>query len=179
LGRYRFQFLSEDYAMPQGVPLLAILRAIVLSICFISSGAVTAAGIMVKEGWSLPLPPTSPNGAVYLTIHNHGEMDKLISATSPRAEKVEFHTIVHENDLMKMHRLESIEVPMHGQVEFTPGVLHVMLMGLTEPLVDGQHFPLLLMFEKFGEVEVMVNITESAGGSMDHSSHSTSSSSAE
>ena len=52
-----------------------------------------------------------------------------------------------------------------------PSHLHVMLMGLTEPLVEGQSFPLTLNFERAGSIEVKVMIfvpDESGDGTMQH-----------
>jgi copper(I)-binding protein len=42
------------------------------------------------------------------------------------------------------------------KVEFAPGGLHVMLMGLKRPLKEGQVFELELLFEVAGRVTVRV-----------------------
>jgi copper(I)-binding protein len=43
--------------------------------------------------------------------------------------------------------------------------MHVMLMGLKEPLVEGKFFPLTLNFERAGTVEVTVTVAEPDGQS--------------
>lgn len=113
--------------------------------------------------WSRAMPPSAPTGAVYFVLNNPGDQpDRLISAQTPRAEKVEFHRHVHKGDVMRMERMDFVEIPAHGAVTFEPGGNHVMLFGLSQPLVAGEHFPLTLNFEKAGEVAVEVPIQDQA-----------------
>ena len=49
-----------------------------------------------------------------------------------------------------------------GEARFEPGGNHVMLFGLTQPLVAGERFPLTLQFEKAGKVVVEVAIEAEA-----------------
>ena len=39
-----------------------------------------------------------------------------------------------------------------------PGGFHLMLIGLKEPLIQGQSVPLTLRFERAGEVQVMLAV---------------------
>jgi copper(I)-binding protein len=49
-----------------------------------------------------------------------------------------------------------------------PGGDHVMLMGLKQPLKEGESFPLILTFEKAGDVQVTVKVEKAgATGAMD------------
>jgi copper(I)-binding protein len=76
---------------------------------------------------------------------------------------------------MKMRELpDGIAVPAQQTVELKPGGLHVMLMGLKHPLVEGETFPLTLEFEHAGTLEVEVTIAgiaarDTGHGGMDHS----------
>ena len=66
-----------------------------------------------------------------------------------------------EGEVMKMVPLENgVEVPAHGSAELKPLGMHVMLMGLRQPLKEGDTFPLTLVFEKQGEVPIKVNVTQ-------------------
>jgi copper(I)-binding protein len=99
------------------------------------------------------------NGAAYLSIKNTGaHADRLIGAKAAVSKRAELHTHLHENGVMKMRPVDAIEVPANGMAMLKPGGDHVMLMGLTAPLVEGQTFPLTLVFEKAGEIEVMVSV---------------------
>ena len=59
---------------------------------------------------------------------------------------------------MKMEKLDVVEVTADSPVVFEPGGHHVMLMGLDDPLIEGESFPMTLVFEKAGPVEVTVAI---------------------
>ena len=153
--------------------LLVILIAALVTILAIILGTASPAlagdvmkgDIHVMKPWSRPLPPVSPNGAAYVTIMNMGSApDRLVSVATPAAERAELHTHSMQGGMAKMRRLESVDVGPGETVVFEPGGHHIMLMGLTTPLVEGKTYPLTLRFERAGEVEVEVMVTESEGG---------------
>ena len=122
---------------------------------------VQAAGaeLAVSQAWSRAMPPSAPTGAVYFVLENRGEQpQRLVGAQTTRAEKTELHTHVHQNDMMKMQQIESVEVPASGKVEFKPGGNHLMMFGLKQPLVAGESFPITLQFENGGEITTEVSI---------------------
>ncbi len=134
--------------------------------------------IQVSTAWSRELPPTAPVGAAFLSIENHSEQpDRLISANSSIAEVTELHAHIHQGDVMRMVKVEAIDVPAHGQLILEPGGYHVMLIDLKKPLVAGEQLPLTLQFEHGGQVDVIVDIKSSDAGTsaeqdeMDHSEH--------
>ena len=137
-----------------------ILSALLLPLTSISAHEYRVGDIVVDHPWARPLPSVSVNGAAYIKIHNMGESDRLVSARSPAAEHVEVHTHLHENGVMKMRKLEGLDVPKGETVMFKPGGLHLMLLGLTQPLVEGESFPVTLQFEKSGALEVVVKIEQ-------------------
>ena len=57
-----------------------------------------------------------------------------------------------------MREVAVLHVDANQAVEFAPNGMHVMLMGLKKPLVEGQKFQLDLLFEVAGprRVEVVV-----------------------
>lgn len=100
-------------------------------------------------------------GAVFMMIHNNSETDdRLIGAASPAAKKAELHTHVEEaGGLMRMIAIEGgIPLPAGEMHELARGGDHVMLMGLTAKLADGDTIPLTLIFEKAGEVTLEVPV---------------------
>ncbi|OBU87797.1 copper chaperone PCu(A)C [Chromobacterium subtsugae] len=127
--------------------------------------------IHIGHPWSRAMPATSPTGGVYLSLKNQGKTeDKLVSASTPRAEAAELHTHVNDNGVMRMRKVEGGVAIAPGQtVKFAPGSYHVMLMGLKQPLNKGDHFPLTLKFEKAGSVTVDVVVQD--GGEGDSHSH--------
>jgi copper(I)-binding protein len=126
----------------------------------------------IMSPWSRPLPAVSVNGAAYMTLMNKGSVpDTLISISTPAAKKAELHKHTMEGGLMRMRPAGAIEIAPGASAVLQPGGLHIMLMELTQPLVEGNSFPLTLNFERAGSVEVKVMISdpEATGhGNMKH-----------
>src|SRR5690606_850663 len=108
--------------------------------------------------WARASAGTARNGAVYLVVENSGDADRLIAADGAIAERVELHTHIMEGDVMKMRRVEAVDIPSHGSAALQPSGNHVMLLGLRQPLKEGQRFPLTLTFERAGTVTVEVAV---------------------
>ena len=137
--------------------------------------AVSADSVTVKDVWARATAGGATAGAAYATLSSAGGAgDRLVSALSPVAGKVELHTMSMEGDVMRMRQVPSIDVNPGATVELKPGGLHIMLLDLKAPLKVGDTFPLTLMFEKSGAktLEVQVRpIGASSGaphGSMQH-----------
>lgn len=119
----------------------------------------TLGEISIGDPWARPLPAVSKNGAVYMTLRNGGGgTDRLVSAWTPVAERVEIHTHVHQDGMMMMRQVRMIELPGGGGATLEPGGLHLMLFGINSPMTEGNEFPMTLRFDRAGEVEVTVKV---------------------
>jgi copper(I)-binding protein len=115
--------------------------------------------IEVGDVRAAPTPPVAGVGAVYLRITNHGaKSDSLMAIESPAAAKVEIHRSTLAEGVMQMRAVGSLECPPHGTVNIEPGALHIMLIGLKQPLVAGSSFPLTLKFREAGMLVVQVSV---------------------
>ncbi|MCA3278249.1 MAG: copper chaperone PCu(A)C [Roseomonas sp.] len=143
-------------------------RALGALMLTLPAGAVLAHGEITKGDIAITNPWTraagaNANGAGFMTLKNNGSTgDRLISATSAGARVVELHTHIREGDVMRMRPVADIPIPPGQTVQLRPGGLHIMLIGLTEPLRQGATLPLTLRFERAGEVQVTLGV-ESAG----------------
>ncbi|WP_299871101.1 copper chaperone PCu(A)C [uncultured Sulfitobacter sp.] len=133
------------------------------------------AEIMVKDAYARSSTPNSKTGAAFMMVMNHGDADdRLIAASSDIAKRVELHTHMEdENGVMKMTELEDgMAIPAGGAHHLKRGGDHVMFMGLTQSLVQGEEITITLTFEKAGEVDVTIpvdNDRKPTHGGMDHS----------
>lgn len=117
------------------------------------------------------------SGGVFFMIHNNTATDdRLVGARTDLARKVELHT--HKEDaagVMAMVEIEGgVALPSGEMHAFERGGDHVMLMGLTAELKDGDVIPLTLVFESGAEVALEVpvdNVRKPGAGMMDHSGH--------
>lgn len=134
--------------------------------------------LTIGHPWARASAGPVRNGAAYLTVHNAGDADSLVAISGDVAERAELHTHLMEGDVMKMRRVDAVEVPAGGTAALEPGSFHVMLIGLAQPLKEGESFPLTLTFRDAGEVTVEVKVeavgsmgpAEMEHGSMDHGS---------
>ncbi len=113
--------------------------------------------LTVEDARARILLPSRP-GAAWLTIRNGGEADRLVGAESPAAARVELHTHIHEGGVMMMRKVEGIDVPAGGAAALEPGGDHLMLFGLKAGLKTGDRFPLTLLFEKAGRIDVEMRV---------------------
>lgn len=138
------------------------MRTVFLSLVFVVLMTNTSFSQMIIEGgWARPTIKERP-GVGYAVIINHGAADRLISAHSPRVKKIEIHTHLSEDGIMRMRRIEGIDVPMHGTAELKPHGHHLMLFGLNKPLKKNDEIELILVFEKAGEIKTRLEVLTKA-----------------
>ena len=124
--------------------------------------------IAVEHPWARATPVGAKTGAAYVTIVNHGSTpDRLIHASTPLADKVQFHQENNDNGVMRMREVPAVPIGSGALVTLKPGGTHIMIVGLRQQLKDGQTLPLTLDFEKAGKMEVKVPIAK-AGAMEDH-----------
>lgn len=139
-------------------------RALVaLCVAFVAPAAwahgYEAGDIRIGHPWARPTIAGQTTGAGYLKLENRGQAaDRLLSASSTAAERVELHSMKLDGDVMRMRALDAVELPPGATVELKPGGDHLMLMGLKAPLEAGGSVPLKLRFERAGEVTVEVKV---------------------
>lgn len=131
-----------------------------------------ACDIEVHDAYALSASPTAKTGAAFMEIVNVGDADHLIGVASPAAERVELHAHVESGDgvMQMIHVEDGFELPARSTLTLQRGGKHVMLMGLTAPLVQGNMVPVTLSFEKAGDitVDVPVDLERKPGVAMDH-----------
>jgi periplasmic copper chaperone A len=110
------------------------------------------AGVKVQNAHAFETAEGMKNGAVFLEIENDAGADRLISATTPASARTEIHTMRHENGVMKMRRIDGIDIGKDAKAALSPSGDHLMLMDLDAPLQAGKTYPLDLEFEKAGKV---------------------------
>ncbi len=152
--------LSDAHSYPS-------MKYIIASLFILLSTAAWAEDIAIEDAYARVSRPGAPTGAIFMVIQNSGNADDiLVAAASPIAKRVELHTHIMEDDVMRMRPIEGgIKVAAKGTHALERGGDHVMLMGLTELLEDGMRVELTLTFENAGEVVTMVPVDNLRGQS--------------
>lgn len=155
------------------VPLFLILVATACGAPGASSEAhemSASANLAANAAWAAPTPAGVDVAAGYMTITNPtNTADHLMSATSPRAERVEVHEMSMDGAVMRMRHVERPEIPAHGEMRLGPGGNHLMFFGVREPFAQGQEIPVRLVFEHAGTIDVMLPVRRTAPAN--HNAH--------
>ena len=135
-----------------------------------------AADIRIHDPFARVSSIMAQSGAAFMMIENHGTQDdRLVSARSDVAQRVELHTHLEDDQgVMRMFQVEEgFAVAAGGRHALERGGDHVMFLGLTRQLAHGDVVALTLVFEQAGEVmlEVPVDLERAAdhGQSQGHS----------
>lgn len=134
---------------------------------------VTAGDLQLTGGFTRATLPNAEVAGGFLTVTNTGAQDdRLVSATSPVAERVEIHQMSMQGDVMRMRPLpEGVPLPAGQTVELKPGGIHLMMMDLKQPLAQGQTVPVTLTFEKAGQVELPLTVGAINAKGGEHAGH--------
>ncbi len=93
----------------------------------------------------------------------------MFGGSSPVAARVEVHEMKMDGNVMQMRQLkDGLEVPAGGTAELAPGGTHLMFIGITQPLKQGDMVPVTLEFAKAGKVEVQFMVGPANATSMEH-----------
>jgi len=104
------------------------------------------------------------NSAVYLRLQNRGGIaDRLMGGETSFAEGLEIHESLMVDDVMRMREVDGLEVPSRGAVELKPGGTHIMLLGLTRSLLEGEQIDLTLRFQRSGDLTITVPVRTGSG----------------
>ena len=143
---------------------LAALAAVVGSAAAFAAD-YRAGDIEISDPWArASATPQARTGAAYMALSNKGDTaDRLTGASSPVAERAELHTHEMDGNVMRMRSIEAIEIAPGEPAVLRPGGLHLMLVGLRQPLRAGDRVPLTLTFQRGGTVEVEVAVGPVAG----------------
>lgn len=122
-------------------------------------------GIEIGHPYAPVIVPGMRNGAVYFrTLYNKGQVsDRLLSAHSEVAERVELHQVLIQDGIMRMREVDSIALSPGSKPSFRHGQssgYHLMLVNLKAHLKNGDRFRVLLRFEKSGDKEVIVFVQD-------------------
>jgi len=154
------------------------LRSLALNLLFLMlspPGGVLAddagGGISVTEVYARAVPPGQPTSAAFMTLHNPQTSDRaLVEARSKAAKNVELHTHTMDGGMMRMRRIDRIDIKAGGTTELKPGGLHVMLIGLQQPMPAGSSIALELVFDD-GSVLLVDAPVRDVARTMQHNKH--------
>lgn len=95
--------------------------------------------LAVEGGWIRSAPPSAPVMAGYGRFSHDGAASVAIRAARSEAfGRIELHSMTMDEGVMRMRKLERMEVPAAAELVLEPGGLHLMLFEPARALVEGE-----------------------------------------
>ena len=114
--------------------------------------------IAIGHAWALPSQQN--DGQVFFPLANQGSKhDELVAARSGICSSIE----LRQNNRYDDPPLTAIALDPKKPVPMRPTARHLRLLGLRQPLKNGDRFKIILDFLNSGEVEIEVFVEEKPG----------------
>ncbi|ABD68369.1 protein of unknown function DUF461 [Rhodoferax ferrireducens T118] len=166
---------------PRAVPRRLLSASLLLAALACTASVVQAHGVsqgdlQLDHPYAVPSAPGEPHGNAYLRgIKNSGaQADRLLSASSPLAARVELHRLKPDASGLRGQQVEAIVLPPKTVTRLRhTGDYQLTLIGLKQALKDGERFDLTLNFEHAGSqtVKVWVQTPRDAPSAQDPHQH--------
>lgn len=115
-----------------------------------ASAATPSGALHAERGWIRATPPNAPVAGGYMTLRNTGTTeDRLVSVSSPDAQRVEMHEMRMDGGAMQMRALpDGVAVKPGATMAFAPGGSHLMFIGPTRAFRAGEQVQVTLTYAK-------------------------------
>ncbi|HTS54419.1 MAG TPA: copper chaperone PCu(A)C [Burkholderiales bacterium] len=137
------------------------MAAAALSVIALTASAARAQGVVtVENAWARATVPGQKVAGVYLDIRSDTPA-ALVGVRSPAAGASEIHSMSNEGGVMRMRRLDRLDLPGGQTVRLAPGGNHIMLLDIKGPLQAGARVPVVLIVEQKGKkkwIQVQVQV---------------------
>ena len=136
-------------------PVFNKIKRAALALSLMGLAFQASAQIRIDDAWVRATVPTQTASGAFMTVTADSD-SKLLSVATPVAKDVQIHEMTMKNDVMSMGPVKFVELPAGKAVKLDPNGYHVMLMGLTAQLKEGDSVPLTLTVENAkGEKETI------------------------
>ncbi len=102
--------------------------------------------VRVENAWVRATVAGQPVAAAYMDIVAQQAMT-LLEVSCDLVESVEIHQMQMQQGVMRMRKLDRLEIPAGEIVHLSPGNIHLMLINLNAPLNVGQQVALQFKFQ--------------------------------
>ncbi len=123
----------------------------------------SGADVSIDDAWGRPTAPGAEVTAFYFEVTNNAEAsDRVVGVSADGCTRTELHQMTMQDDVMQMSEAGASELTVGaGEVlVFEPNGLHVMCLGLVEPLEQGDKLLLKLELETAGVLTSTVVIED-------------------
>lgn len=124
-----------------------------------ASPPLRADPVEITDAWIRATPPGVETAAAYVTISS-SRADRLGDASSDSARDVQIHEVTNDDGIMRMRRVESVNLDANATVRLEPGGMHLMMFGIDKAFVPGDEVVITLVFDNAGEIEHVFTVRD-------------------
>ena len=115
--------------------------------------------ILIENAYVRATIPGTSIASSYMEIENKGDKTvTLLSASSNISPRIEIHQHTMLDGMMRMRKVDSIDINPKERVKLQPSGLHLMLFDVKKPLNSPEHIELMLNFSTNESVTVHVPV---------------------
>ena len=146
------------------------LKRTLIGLTLLGLAAHANAEVRVTDAWVRATVPGQPSSGAFMTVTADND-SQLLSVASPVAKDVQIHEMSMKDDVMRMGPVDAVALPAGKAVTLDPNGYHVMLMGLTGQIKEGDQVPLTLTVQDAKGQKQTIELKAPARGldGMDHS----------
>lgn len=122
------------------------LVAAVFGLGLLAAHAAAAPVLRVSDAWVRATVPGQTVAAAYGRFRAALPL-RVVGVETPVADAGQIHRMSIDDGIMRMRRVDTLELPAGQVVRLEPGGVHLMLMGLKQPLTAGQRVRLSFTVE--------------------------------
>lgn len=125
--------------------------------------------VTLADAWCRAAPAGAPTGGCYVTLTASVD-DKLVAVETTAADRAEVHSMDMTDGVMRMRKLDGVDLPAGKAVMLSPGAEHLMIIAPKATLAEGGVVPLTFKFGKAPaqSVEAPIRATAKMDQGMDH-----------
>lgn len=121
-----------------------------------------AAEFTITGAWVRNPPPGRDVTAGFLTLAAEGAPARLVDARSNAAARLEIHTMAMEDDVMRMRRVEGLDISEGGAITLAPGGDHLMLFEIDRDVLAAGEVMIELVFDNGQTVNQVFEVRDTA-----------------
>ncbi len=146
------------------------LKRLTFGLTLLAVAAQASAEVHVTDAWVRATVPGQPSSGAFMTVTADSD-SQLLRVASPVAKDVQIHEMSMKDDVMRMGPVNAIALPAGKAVTLDPNGYHVMLMGLSGQIKEGDQVPLTLTVQNAKGEQQSIVVQAPARGldGMDHS----------
>ncbi|MFT4633384.1 MAG: copper(I)-binding protein [Candidatus Pseudothioglobus sp.] len=119
----------------------AVFFATLLALMMSGCDGESEPAVAFSHGWARATPTGANVAAVYAQLSNRGlESVTILGISTSVARMAQVHETTESEGMMRMRHVDPLALAAGTDVDLVPGGMHLMLMGLTQPLTSGMTF---------------------------------------